>query len=146
MTKTEYDRAVANAHDKGEREGQEAMKAHITSAERDATPRVREMISLMDALGARGWREDTVMRLAEEVAKRPDRAVTENVGMVVTAWKDAHDRAVTERADARRFATRLVEKVRQVQGHIEAGGANEHLTAATVLCSEIIAEDEWGVA
>jgi len=33
-----------------------------------------------------------------------------------------------------------------VREHIEAGGANEPLTAATVLCSEIIAEDEWGAA
>jgi len=53
-------------------------------------------------------------------------------------------KARAERDDARQFARRLVEKVRRIQGHIEAGGANEDLTAATVLCSEILAEDEWG--
>lgn len=53
-------------------------------------------------------------------------------------------RAEQEREDARRFARSLVEKVRRIQSHIEAGGANEELTAATVLCSEILAEDEWG--
>jgi len=53
-------------------------------------------------------------------------------------------KARAEREDARRFARSLVEKVRRIQGHIEAGGANDELTAATVLCSEILAEDEWG--
>jgi hypothetical protein len=53
-------------------------------------------------------------------------------------------KAKQEREDARRFARSLVAKVRRVQAHIEAGGANKDLTAATVLCSEIIAEDEWG--
>ena len=38
----------------------------------------------------------------------------------------------------------VVEKVRIIQSHIEAGGANEELTAATVLCSEIIASTERG--
>ena len=53
-------------------------------------------------------------------------------------------KARAEREDARRFARDLVEKVRRIQAHIEAGGANEELTAATVLCSEILTEDEWG--
>jgi len=37
---------------------------------------------------------------------------------------------------------RIIEKVRRIQRHVEAGGANEELTAATVLCSEILAEAE----
>jgi len=45
---------------------------------------------------------------------------------------------------ARQFARRLVEEVRRIQAHIEAGGANEELTAATVLCSKIIAEEKYG--
>jgi hypothetical protein len=38
----------------------------------------------------------------------------------------------------------VVEKVKTIQAHIEGGGANEELTAATVLCSEIIASIERG--
>jgi len=54
-------------------------------------------------------------------------------------------KARAEREDARRFARNLAEKVRRIQGHIEAGGANEELTAATVLCSAILAEAERGM-
>ena len=51
-------------------------------------------------------------------------------------------KAEQEREDVLRFAKSLAEKVRRVQAHIEAGGANEELTVATVLCSEILAEAE----
>lgn len=72
----------------------------------------------------------------------------EAFGIVLDQLTDAKRgvvKARAEREDTRRFARRLVEKVRRIQGHIEAGGANDELTAATVLCSEILAEDEWGM-
>ncbi len=49
----------------------------------------------------------------------------------------AHDDCRVLREDA-------AEKVRRIQGHIEAGGANEELTAATVLCSELLADIDGG--
>lgn len=51
------------------------------------------------------------------------------------------DRRINERAAIalRGWQNGAVEKVKAIQAHVEAGGANEELTAATVLCSALIA-------
>lgn len=116
--------------------------------------------AMADALGDESWRSWTQEQAheVEEVLDILRRMVHDrDDGCCIScppASSPAHDPvtctccqlalAATKERDARRFARNLVEKVRRIQAHIEAGGASEELTAATVLCSEILAEDEWG--
>lgn len=98
--------------------------------------------AMAECLGDESWR-DWTQEQAHEVEE-----VLDSLRRMVRDRDDgcciSCDPRLGAASAARQFARNLVEKVRRIQGHIEAGGANEELTAATVLCSEIIAEGEYG--
>jgi len=87
--------------------------------------------------------DKTVVEHAEEMADALEdgtwKTWSHERGYEVKEVLDSLCAMVRDRDEDRGFARRLVEKVRRVQKHIEAGCSHEELM---VLCSEILAEDE----